>query len=117
MIVKIKVMKKNYLVFWIVAIVLAVVLISFRSQRTGSVNGSINPTNGANDVWLISAKDTIRGSIKNGVFDIGGVKPGTCAIVVEGLSPYKRTIRSGIEVYEGTATNVGEILLEQTKKK
>jgi hypothetical protein len=103
---------KNYLILWFL-VVITLVFLSFRPQRTGSVAGSVNPPDGASQVWLLSAHDTLRGMLKNGSFEIAGVKPGSCVLVVDAIAPYKTTTRTGIEVFEGSTTNVGEIYLEQ----
>lgn len=107
-------MKKH---IWISALFfLAVIcLFAFRSQRTGSIKGGVIPADAATQVWVLSAKDTLQSMIRNGSFEIGGIRPGSCAIVIEALPPYKRTTRTGIEVFEGTQTNVGQIQLEQNK--
>ena len=104
--------------FWLLGLLLVsmAMLFAFTTQRTGSVKGTITPSDGAAQVWVLSSRDTLRGVIRNGSFEVTGIIPGTCALVVEGLAPYKRTVRSGIEVYEGTQTNVGEILLEQQQR-
>ncbi|MBV9986548.1 MAG: hypothetical protein JO301_02650 [Chitinophagaceae bacterium] len=106
---------KNYLILWFL-VMITLVFLSFRPQRTGAVAGSINPPDGASQVWLLSERDTIRGMLKNGSFDIAGVKPGFCVLVVDAIPPYKNTTRTGIEVFEGSTTNVGEIYLDQRQK-
>ncbi|NCI46136.1 peptidase associated/transthyretin-like domain-containing protein [Sediminibacterium soli] len=108
-------MKKTYFAAIFLSLA-AVVLFAFSPQRLGSVKGSVTPVDGASQVWLITAKDTLRSGIQNGVFQVTGVKPGTCTLVVEGISPYRQTVRTGVEVFEGTETNVGEIILEKAKK-
>ena len=107
-------MKKQ---LWISALCLLAVicLFAFRPQRTGSIKGAVVPADGATQVWVLSAKDTLQSSIRNGSFEIGGIRPGSCAIVIETIPPYKRTTRTGIEVFEGTQTNVGQIQLDQSK--
>jgi hypothetical protein len=108
-------MKRNYITLWFIVII-TMLLVAFKPQRTGSVKGGVNPIDGASQVWLVSARDTLRSNIRNGVFEFLGVKPGSCALIIEGIPPYKRTNRNGIEVYEGQETNVGEIYLEQQQK-
>lgn len=99
----------------IVCLLIAVffVFAAFMPQRTGTVNGRVLPADGASQVWLLTPRDTLHGTLKNGAFEIAGVRPGSCVLVIDALAPYKRTVRSGIEVYEGSVTNVGEIALEK----
>ena len=86
---------------------------AFTPQRTGTVTGKVLPADGASQVWLLTPRDTLHGSLKNGAFEIAGVRPGSCILVVDALAPYKKTVRGGIEVYEGSITNVGEIAIEK----
>jgi hypothetical protein len=109
-------MKKNILALVAIALV-TILLVSFTPQRVGSVRGTVNPADAATQVWLVSEKDTFHASIRNGGFEFTGVKPGTCMLIVDAIAPYKTTIRTGIEVFEGSETNVGEILLDQVKKR
>jgi hypothetical protein len=109
-------MKKNILALVVIALV-TILLVSFTPQKMGSVRGTVNPADAATHVWLISEKDTLQASIRNGAFEFTGIKPGTCMLIVEAIAPYKRTTRTGIEVFEGSETNVGEILLDQIKKR
>lgn len=113
---KTTVMKKNILALCIAAIV-AIILVSFTGKRFGSVKGSVNPSDGATQAWLLSDKDTLRSALRNGAFEFTGVKPGTCMLVIDVVPPYKRTVRTGIEVFEGTETNVGEILLDHNPER
>ncbi len=107
-------MKRNYLAFFIIAII-SIVLFSFIYPPAGSVKGSVNPPDGATQVWLLSEKDTLRAAIRNGVFEITGVKPGSCVLVIDAIPPYKQTTRTGIEVFDGSETNVGEIVMDHNK--
>jgi hypothetical protein len=105
-------MKKTYFA-GIFLLTIAAILFAFTVQRTGSVKGRVNPPDGASQVWVISSKDTLRSGVQNGVFQVTGIRPGSCTLIVEGISPYKQAVRTGIQVYEGTETNVGEIMLER----
>jgi hypothetical protein len=107
-------MKKH---IWMPALLLLAVIcfFAFRTELTGSIKGSVVPADGATQVWVLSAKDTLQAAVRNGSFEIGGIHPGPCAIVIEAIPPYKRTTRTGIEVFEGTQTNVGQIQLDQVK--
>lgn len=109
-------MKKNILALVVIALV-AIVLVSFRPQPVGSVKGSVNPADAATQVWLISDKDTLQAAVRNGEFEFTGVKAGPCMLIVEAVPPYKQTVRTGIEVFDGSETNVGEILLDRDKKR
>ncbi len=108
-------MKKNFIALWFI-VVAALLLLAFKHERTGSVKGSVNPMDAASQVWLVSAVDTLRSNIRNGMFEITGVKPGSCRLIIEAMAPYKRTERTGLEVYEGQETHAGEIYLEQQQQ-
>jgi hypothetical protein len=108
-------MKKHLLISIIFLLLVDICLFAFYTQRPGSIKGGVVPADGATQVWVLSAKDTVQATIRNGNFEIGGIHPGTCAVVIEAIPPYKRTTRTNIEVFEGTQTNVGQIQLDQQK--
>lgn len=106
-------MKKHLLISIILLLLVDICLFAFYTQRPGSIKGGVVPADGATQVWVLSAKDTLQTTVRNGSFEIAGIHPGPCSVVIEAIPPYKRTTRTGIEIFEGTQTNVGQIQLEQ----
>lgn len=94
-------------------IVMAMGMLAFNSIQTGSIKGTINPAEGGNYAWAISGTDTLSTGITQGAFVITDVKPGTYRLIIQGVSPYKNATRENVEVKDGEATDVGEIMLEQ----
>ena len=92
---------------------MAVGLFAFTISFSGSLKGTVTPSNGALKVWAISSTDTVNGTITNGTFDLRNVKPGTYKLVVEATPPYKNVTKESITVKDGEITDVGEIRLEQ----
>ena len=84
-----------------------------RHDLPGEVRGSIKPYNGALHAWAISDIDTGNAVITSGTFNIKNLKPGKYRVVIEGLRPYKTTAKPDVLVNGGSATDVGEIVLDQ----
>lgn len=109
-------MKNNKIVLWAVALLALILLVFAKPFTAGSVRGTIVPHASAAQVWLFSGTDTLRSSIQDDVFEIVNVKAGTYSLIVDPMPTYKTTVRTGIKVNDGEATNVGEIIMEQIKK-
>ena len=88
-------------------------LSAFRPLKNSVVKGSINPPDASIRAWLASKTDTISGPIQQGNFSINDVKPGIYMIMVEGIPPYRNTIKEGINVVEGQPTDVGVIEMQR----
>lgn len=111
-VIKIYIMKK------FAASVLAVIMIvlissSFTGVRTGSIKGMISPPNGGARVWAISKKDTIAGSLYQGMFMITELQPGTYTLLVEAIPPYKNQRKEFVVVNENQETDIGYIILKK----
>ena len=106
----------NKIVLWAVALLAIILLIFARPVRSGSVIGTINPHGSAIQVWLYSGTDTLRSNIQDDVFEMPGVKAGVYTLVVEPSPTYKTVSRAGLKVNDGGVTNVGEIIMTQTRK-
>lgn len=88
-------------------------LFSFNSFEGGSIKGRIIPADGAAQVWATSATDTLRGAIAQGAFELVNAKAGTYKLIIDANEPYKDVVRDGIQVADGSATDLGEIQLEK----
>jgi hypothetical protein len=86
---------------------------SFNKFTAGSIKGTVNPPDGAIRAWAISATDSLRSVVNEGVFVIPDAKPGNYNILIEAKPPYKNAVRDNILVNEGVATDLGEIKLER----
>lgn len=92
-----------------------VLSLRFTDVTTGKIKGQIEPSNGAAKVQALSASDTFSVNVVNGSFEIGNVKPGEYNLSIEAVPPYRSTSRSGVQVTDGTTTDVGIIRLESMK--
>ena len=97
----------------IVSILILFFISSFSRFTAGSIKGTINPPDGATRAWAVSATDSFRSVVNEGVFVILNVKPGNYNILIEAKPPYKNAGRDNILVNEGVATDLGEIKLEK----
>jgi len=88
-------------------------MFAFTGFQGGSVKGTINPADGAVRAWALSATDTFRTDVVGGGFEIAGVKTGTYKVIIEAKPPYKNAAKDGVQVTDGSATNIGEIVLEK----
>lgn len=88
---------------------IALLLFSFISRWTGTVKGTVNPSDGALRAFVFSARDTFSANVNNGTFIILNVKPGSYNLLIEGKPPYRNVIKESISVIEGEPTDVGTI--------
>jgi hypothetical protein len=86
---------------------------SFMNIEGGSIKGTVTPADGASTAWAVSATDTLKDAIENGVFEINGAKAGTYTVIIEAKAPNKNTSKEGVVVTDGQVTEVGEIKLPQ----
>jgi hypothetical protein len=86
---------------------------SFTNFEGGSIKGTVTPADAASTAWAVSATDTLKDVIENGIFEITGAKAGTYTLIIEAKSPNNNARKEGVEVAEGKVTEVGEIKLPQ----
>ncbi|MBC7829337.1 MAG: carboxypeptidase regulatory-like domain-containing protein [Chitinophagaceae bacterium] len=86
---------------------------SFMSVEGGSIKGTVTPADAASTAWAVSATDTLKDAIENGVFEITGAKAGTYTVIIEAKAPSKNASKEGVVVTDGKVTEVGEIKLPQ----
>ena len=107
------IMKKDKWVFTVLVAFTALLLAFTLQSPTGSIRGRVVPFNAALHVWAVSDKDTANSVIQNGAFEIKGLKEGRYRLIVDGRRPYKTTTKLDVVVNSGTATDVGDIILDQ----
>ena len=88
-------------------------IFAFSNHKTGAVKGTVTPRGAGLRAFVISATDSFKTVINDGLFIIPGVKPGTYSLVIEAKPPYKSVSRQNIMVPEDGTTDVGEIMLSQ----
>lgn len=88
-------------------------LFAFNSLRSGSIKGTVSPSEGAVRAWAESSTDTLRAPIINGAYEIPDAKPGAYKVIIEAKPPYKNAAKDGITVADGQAADAGEIKLEK----
>jgi hypothetical protein len=77
-----------------------------------SIKGRVNPADGATEVVAVSATDSVRAVITDGMFILES-KPGTYKLIVVAKPPYKNVVKDNVQVAEGNATDVGTITLQE----
>ena len=106
-------MKKTWASLSVIA-ALAAGLLSFTVFEGGSIKGTLNPANSAVRVWALNATDTFRTTVGQGSgFEITNVKAGVYRLIIESTPPFKNTAKDSVTVTDGSATDVGEIKVNQ----
>jgi hypothetical protein len=87
---------------------------ALRAHRESAsiIKGRVDPTDGAVSALAISATDSARAVISDGMFELN-VGHGTYKLVVVARPPYKTVIKDNVEVAEGNTTDVGTIKLQE----
>jgi hypothetical protein len=92
------------------AVLLAVC--AFSAPSPSSIKGRVNPVDGATEVVAVSATDSVKAAITDGMFILES-KPGTYKLIVVAKPPYKNVVKDNVQVAEGNATDVGTITLQE----
>jgi len=99
---------KNFL-----GVIVSLVLVStFASNFRSGIQGTIDPPDGARQIWAVSGKDTVAIIPAPGSFIID-LKPGAWKLVIEANPPYKKAERESILVTDGEITDIGLIKLDR----
>ena len=101
---------KRAIVYSAVLILTIVTLAAFTSTQS-SITGKIKPADGAENVLLISGKDTTRHAVNSGSFVIS-ISPGIYKLIIDGKSPYQDLLMENLEVKPGMTLDLGEIFLK-----
>jgi hypothetical protein len=86
---------------------------AFRVYWNSPVKGTVTPSNAGIRAWLFAPGDTLNAPVLEGNFMIENVKPGNYTLMVEGIPPYRNTIKQSIIVVDGQPTDVGEIQMNK----
>lgn len=93
-----------------VLIISLVTLAAFTGNQS-SITGKIKPVDGADLVWLISGKDSVKHSIVTGNIAIN-VNPGIYKLIIDAKEPYQDVFMENVEVKPGMTLELGEIFLK-----
>ena len=88
-------------------------LFAFKPFFGGTVKGTVAPPEAGVRAWVLSATDTLKANVSQGVFESADVKPGLSKLIIEAKPPCKNTSKDGIQVTDGGTVDVGEIKLSQ----
>ena len=91
--------------------VLVMAGIAFLNPKTAIV-GRVNPTDGAETVWLMGERDSLKTGVSDGQFYFD-VKPGAYKLMVQARPPYKDVTLDNLVVKQEEILDVGEIILKQ----
>ncbi len=90
---------------------MGVAAFSFLKVKTAKT-GRVSPADGADIVWVVSEKDSLKAGISEGQFYFD-VKPGVYKLVVDAKDPYKDVLLENLAVKAEETLDVGEIILKQ----
>jgi hypothetical protein len=106
-------MKSTKLKMAALGVIAAIGLFAFSTFGTGTIKGTVSPTNSINNVLAISGNDTVKAIIHDDSFDFVGIKSGTYRLVIEAMAPYKNFVKDGVVVTDDKTTDVGVLTLQQ----
>jgi hypothetical protein len=96
--------------------VILFILLAFKIQNDGAIQGKVIPAEGSQVVVAVSGRDTVTGTVNSGSFMLAKMKPGTYTVWLKGTAPFRDTSIVNVAVVEGTTTDVGEIRLGHSAK-
>lgn len=85
----------------------------FKNFIGGSIKGIVSPANGATKVLAISTTDTAFSTINQGVFELVNIKSGMYKVIIQAVEPYESFIKEGVQVTDGSITDLGQINLKK----
>lgn len=77
-----------------------------------AIKGRIDPADGAVEALAVSATDTARVAITDGMFLLN-VGHGTYKLVIVARPPYKNVVKDNVEVADGNTTDVGTVRMQE----
>ena len=85
-------------------------VLAFNSPAPGGVvKGTVSPPEAGLHAFLFAAKDTVSVNVVNGNFQFTKIAAGSYVLMIEGVPPYRNTIKDGIQVTEGGVTDAGQL--------
>jgi len=94
------------------AVMIGMAVLPAFTEVQSSITGRIKPDDGAEAVWAINGKDSLRQPVTGGGFSID-VKPGIYKLIVDAKEPYKDVYMENLEVKQGLPLDVGDIYLQR----
>ena len=95
----------------VVIMILVMTGLAFFKSKTAIV-GKVNPADGAETVWIMGEKDSLKTGVSDGQFYFE-VKPGAYKLMVNARPPYKDVVMDNLVVKQEETLDVGEIILKQ----
>lgn len=77
-----------------------------------SIKGRVDPLDAAIEAVAISATDSVRSAVTDGMFLLN-VRHGTYKLIIVAKVPYKNVIKDNVEVADGNTTDVGTIRMQE----
>ena len=74
--------------------------------------GKVSPAEGADEVYIIRKKDTLRTAVVSGNFS-QSVAPEVYRLIVEAKQPFRRAMLDNLDVKQDKIFDVGEIILQK----
>lgn len=97
----------------LVGLILTGLILAHSNENSKTIIiGKIRPADGAEIVWAVGEKDSLKASISQGQFYFE-VKPGTYKLIVDALPPYQDVLLENLLVQQDQTLDVGEIILKQ----
>ena len=98
--------------FQIVTLIfMSVVMLAFKTQYTGAMQGTILPLEGIQEIMVIAGPDTIKVTHANGAFLLKNLPPKTYTLMVKAIPPYLDYTLNDIAVIDSATTDIGQIKL------
>jgi len=98
----------------IVALIfMSVMMLAFKTQYTGAMQGTILPLEGIQEIRVIAGPDTIKVTHRNGTFVLKNLPPKTYTVMVKAIPPYLDYTLNDVAVIDSATTDIGQIKLLQ----
>jgi len=81
--------------------------------QTASLHATIFPAEGAEKVWAVHGKDSIKMAGSDGEYYLSAVNPGQWQVHVEAKKPYHNTSSEAVNLGPGGEKDLGEIRLKK----
>lgn len=91
---------------------LAIAALLVCSKPKSAITGKVSPIDGADIVWVLSTKDSLKSGLSNGQFYFD-VVPGVYKLIVDAKEPYKDVLLENLAIKADETLDVGEIVLKQ----
>ncbi|HNP24130.1 MAG TPA: carboxypeptidase regulatory-like domain-containing protein [Panacibacter sp.] len=100
-------------IFGLGALAIASALFAFTKFDGGVIKGKVTPAEAVQQVWAMSATDTLKSAVTNGSFELANAKAGTYKVYIDAAEPYKDVVKDNVQVSDGGTADLGNITLEK----